>query len=87
MKPLTVTKAKTQPKVQQSNYEKKSWEYVYNYEGMDAKMIEQRKRRIELKKMFENMILGEQQTHQVPFAAQVANPEEPVLTSKMQPVL
>jgi len=26
---------------------------------MDAKMIEQRKRRIELKKMFENMILGE----------------------------
>jgi len=37
--------------------EKKSWEYVYNYDGMDQKMIEQRKRRIALKKMFEDMQL------------------------------
>lgn len=29
--------------------EKKSWEYHYNYEGMDQKMVEQRKRRIALK--------------------------------------
>jgi len=29
--------------------EKKSWEYHYNYGGMDQKMIEQRKRRIALK--------------------------------------
>jgi hypothetical protein len=43
--------------------EKKSWEYVYNYEGMDAKMIEQRKRRIELKRMFEKMVLAEQTQH------------------------
>ena len=42
------------------NTEKKSWEYQYNYEGMDQKMIEQRQRRIALKRMFEEMTLGAQ---------------------------
>ena len=53
--------------------EKKGWEYVYNYEGMDAKMIEQRKRRIELKRMFEKMVLAEQADKQHPFAENQAD--------------
>ncbi len=58
------------PKEQKFEFqpEKKSWEYVYNYEGMDAKMIEQRKRRIELKRMFEKMVVAEQAEKQHPFA-------------------
>ena len=47
------------------NTEKKSWEYVYNYEGMDQKMIEQRQRRIALKRMFEEMTLGQQPANQM----------------------
>jgi len=42
-----------QQKPENVYHEKKSWEYNYNYEGMDAKMIAQRKRRIQLKQMFE----------------------------------
>ena len=49
-----------------ANGEKKSWEYNYNYEGMDQKMIDQRKRRIALKRMFEEMTLGNKPQAQQP---------------------
>ena len=60
--------AQQQQHAQQNNVyqEKKSWEYKYNYEGMDQKMIEQRKRRIALKQMFERLMLGEDGPPQQP---------------------
>ena len=59
--------------------EKKSWEYSYNFEGMDEKMIEQRKRRIALKQLFEDMQLGKAQPvtkHEPKRDVQRLNPEE-----------
>lgn len=63
----------------QFSLEKKSWEYKYNYEGMDEKMIEQRKKRIELKKMFEDKMALEH-------GMQVENPEHTVLVKADEPV-
>jgi hypothetical protein len=45
---------------------------------MDQKMIEQRKRRIALKKMFEEMVLG-------PNAAQQAGVQEPPVQQQQMP--